>query len=764
MSRLFKFSAYPIWLKILLVLIVALFLLLIPAALLTRSVLADIALANAASFISQTGTEQTSVISGNIVQAQINLDAFAANPEYSRAMQSLLIGGARTQVSINLPDMRDDDMEALFSQVLLNPATTLFDTIRLVDRNGNVLADSALSTSLGVPSRNEADSPSFRAAEAAALAGDMRALSVSQIYNIGILEYSVAVQWRDGRVLGYLIGRISNPRAIYPGLQFPTGGFQGFSYLESAQGVIISPTETRFLIPGGAQNALVSAALSGVTGTQQFEIEGTPFIGFYTPVRGTPLALIAQLPTAEPLAAASDLFTTRNFVVLLGGLIIASIVAALAHLMIVPSMNRVRRATNAVIAGQLNTAIPDTNRGDELGRLAESVEAMRVSYEARVNTLESRVAARTRDIEATQDITRYAASERDVELMLNRVVDLIVERFDGIYHAQIFLLDADKANAVVRASTGEVGRQLLQRGHRLPVGSVSVIGQVTEQGRLILARDASTSQVHRRNEFLPETRAELAIPLKLGDEVIGALDVQSKQSDVFNEDLIAVLQSMAEQIAIAIQNARLYEENNRRAAELELINREATRRAWGEYMRDQRRDELEKSAGFVAVGEGDVQGLRARAVAERRVIFGEVTERNTIPLAVPIILRGQVMGAVEWEVPSEGFGQDKLDLAQELANRLAVSLENARLFAESRRATERERLVNNIAARLTTSASLDDILRTAVREVGQALGAPQVSIRLHSQTGAVKESNGAASAANKVDQPVTAPSSEVQSS
>ncbi len=760
MNRLFKASAYPFWLKILIILLGALFLLLIPAAFITRSVQGAMALDSAEAFIAQTGTGQSAVISGNIAQAQVNLDVFASNPEYVRIMQSLLIGGTRTQTNINLPVVRDDDVQALFNQVLLNPATTLFDTIRLVNRAGDVLADASLSTSLGIASVNEADSLSFRAAEAAALAGEMRALSVSQIYNIGILEYSVALQWRDGRVLGYLIGRISNPRAIYPGLQFPADGFRGFSYLESAQGIIISPTETRFLIPGGRQSALVNAALNGATGVQQFEIEGTPFIGFFTPVRGAPLALIAQLPTAEPLAAASELFNARNFVVLLGGAVIAVMVAGLIHLMLIPALNRIRRATEAVSAGHLDALIPETERGDEIGRLAESVESLRLSYESRVNILETRVATRTRDIEATQDITRYAASERDLEQMLSRVVDLIVERFDGIYHAQIFLLDDDQTSAVVRASTGEVGKQLLQRGHRLVVGSVSVIGQVAEQGRLILARDTSTSQVHRRNEFLPETRAELAIPLKVGDEIIGALDVQSKQSEVFNDDLIAVLQSMAEQIAIAIQNTRLYEENTRRADELEALNRAATRRAWGEFMRDQHTGELEKIAGFVEAGAGDVQGMRARAVAERRVIFGEATEHNTIPLAVPIILRDQVMGAVEWEVPAEGFGQDKLDLAQELANRLAVSLENARLFAESRRATERERLVNNIAARLTTSAGMDDILRTAVREVGQALGAPQVSIRLHAQTPA----NAASDLAGKADiiseSPKTEPSTE----
>jgi GAF domain-containing protein len=288
-------------------------------------------------------------------------------------------------------------------------------------------------------------------------------------------------------------------------------------------------------------------------------------------------------------------------------------------------------------------------------------------------------------------------------------------------------VDSEAQFTVVRASTGEVGQELLRRGHRLAVGSISVIGQVTDQGRLILARNTTTSQVHRKNEFLPDTLAELAIPLKIGDEVIGALDVQSREADVFTDDLIAVLQTLAEQIAIAIQSARLYEENRRRMAEIDAFNRVATLNVWNEYLRDERLEGLQKAVG---IGEtAMLSEMRERALQEGQIIVGDLTPRRTIPVAVPVMLRGQVLGAVEWELPQVGFGEDKLELAQELANRLAVSLENARLFAESRRATERERLVNTIATRLTSQPSLDSILQTAVREVGQALRVPQVTIR-----------------------------------
>src|SRR4029079_7442790 len=131
----------------------------------------------------------------------------------------------------------------------------------------------------------------------------------------------------------------------------------------------------------------------------------------------------------------------------------------------------------------------------------------------------------------------------------------------------------------------------------------------------------------------------------------------------------------------------------------------------------------------------DLSALRKQAIQQNRIVVGSLTTNLTVPIAVPVQLRGQTLGAVEWEIPANDLDENKLQLAQELANRLAVSLDNARLFQESQRAAERERVVNNIAARLTPQTEIADILQTAVREVGQALRAPQVSIRLHRTNG-----------------------------
>ncbi|MEO0565372.1 MAG: GAF domain-containing protein, partial [Chloroflexota bacterium] len=234
--------------------------------------------------------------------------------------------------------------------------------------------------------------------------------------------------------------------------------------------------------------------------------------------------------------------------------------------------------------------------------------------------------------------------------------------------------------------------------------------------------------IHRRNQFLPETRAELAMPLKLGETVIGVLDVQSKERSTFDQEQISVLKSMADQLAIAIENTRLYQESIQRLRSIDAQNRSQTRRTWQEYMFDNRTARIIQQAGTPT--NTDFDDLRERAIETGRPAVGYTTDRDTVPIAVPLRLRDEIIGAIACEIPEKSYTSNILQLAEDLAERLALNLDNTRLFEQSQRATERERLVNDISAKLTVQTDINNILQTAVREVGQALRAPQVSIRL----------------------------------
>ncbi|PJF27441.1 MAG: hypothetical protein CUN53_04040 [Phototrophicales bacterium] len=730
----------PLWFKIFLGISIVATLLVIPTIALMQTGIYELNLEAGKLFTAEIGAQRADSIATAINNAHLQISRFALETENLRLFHSLLLGSGVDRAAINLPTVRAADAARLFRSTLLNPATSIYDYIRLVDRSGNVIAQSSLIPGgvLATNLNNLTDNSTFLAALNADLQGQDRAIVVNPAEAAGgqaPIELIEVVRWRDGSTIGFLIARLNYDRVLLNHLRLAPTWFTPTSqdallFLTTREGALIVVSDYRQAAERAKNGLPALRALNGQRGTEVFQRSqnADEIIAFYSPIAGTPLALVVQLNAGASFGVALSYFTQRAFVLIIGAVALVGILVLLFNQLIVPPINRLRNAAQAFASGDLIAPVPDAARGDEIGDLAISFVSMREAIRNQFGEQEMRLSRREREFAATQEIGRVATTQRDLQRLMDSVVELITQRFSNIYHAQIFLNDAENVYAVLRASTGDAGRELLARGHRLAIGSVSVIGQATGQGRVIVARDTAASPVHRRNELLPDTRAELAIPLRVGDTVIGALDVQSKLGNAFTEGQISVLQTMADQVAIAIENARLYEEAARRAAEIEEGNRRATQRAWADFMRDQRSMTLSRHAG--AQTDTDISELRRQAQREGRTLIGRPTERGTIPIAVPITLRGQILGAVEWELPAQGFGEDKVELAEELAARLAVSLDNARLFQESRRAVERERVVNLIAGRLAAQTSIDNLLKTAIREAGQAVRAPAVGIRL----------------------------------
>jgi GAF domain-containing protein len=392
---------------------------------------------------------------------------------------------------------------------------------------------------------------------------------------------------------------------------------------------------------------------------------------------------------------------------------------------------RLTNAARQMTAGRLKTDLPLLSRRDEIGVLNNTFRDTSSQLLAAVNELEDRVTAQTRDLRTTLEIGRILISIRELDTLLNEVVDLILNSFDKIYHAQVFLIDTRTNRAKLRASTGPVGHVLLQRGHYLDVGSQSVIGSVTASGHAVVALDTSRNPIHKRNEFLPDTRAEMALPLRAGDRIIGALDLQSKLPDAFTEQDVELFQGMADQITIAIENAMLFAESNARLREIDNLNRLLTRSAWQDVVRGQQEQAL-VAGDPMFTADHEWTPLQIEAMQRREIV--EQVEEGVVTFAVPVLLRGEVLGAVEWQVPESRYTSDVRQTALELTTRLALTADNIRLFEQSRRAAQRESLVNQISSKLTGTTDINQILQTAVRELGLALRTPQTAIQLISPT------------------------------
>ncbi len=336
------------------------------------------------------------------------------------------------------------------------------------------------------------------------------------------------------------------------------------------------------------------------------------------------------------------------------------------------------------------------------------------------------------------DIGDALARLLNVREVLPRAVEMIRDRL-GFYHAQIFLIDETGTSARLAASTGSTGQRLFERQHSLPVGSKSVIGQVTATGQIVLARD--TDPIYYRNELLPNTRAEVALPLFDGDKIIGALDVQSRRPDAFNAESVQALQVLANLLGTFIRNARLFEAQERNARDMkrlyldteaslrenQRLNQLLTRQGWQEYIGKRQIVGFTLDDEESTLNEENWSDAALRAAQTRQAIVD--TEDNHL-VAVPVMLGNEVIGAIEIEPSEESPEADVLEMARSVAQRLALTLDKARLFEESQEAAAAEQRINDIVARYQTIGSVDDLLKVTLAELSKSLGAQRGAIRL----------------------------------
>jgi HAMP domain-containing protein len=268
------------------------------------------------------------------------------------------------------------------------------------------------------------------------------------------------------------------------------------------------------------------------------------------------MALLIESSTEEALAP------LRQFATTLAGTALAAVafstlgVVVLTRRLLSQPLLALTDNAQRMASGDLMATVT-MQRRDEIGVLAAAFNSMAAELRGLYQDLENKVEERTRQLEAAAEIGRAATSILSPEELMARSVDLIRERF-GYYHVSIFLLDETGRSAVLAESTGEVGAQLKAGGHKLDVGSSSLIGWVTANRRPRVALDVGEDLTHFRNPLLPETRAEAALPLRVGERLIGALDVQSKTLNAFGTSDLEVLQVLADQLAVAIENGRLF--------------------------------------------------------------------------------------------------------------------------------------------------------------------------------------------------------------
>jgi GAF domain-containing protein len=390
--------------------------------------------------------------------------------------------------------------------------------------------------------------------------------------------------------------------------------------------------------------------------------------------------------------------------------------------MVISNLVMVPAVLNLFIRGMSDALDEARGSAQELREQGQSLERL---VDERTRELGRRAAY----LGATTAIAREAASVLgDPQQLLERAVGVVSEQF-GFYHVGVFLIDATGEWAELQAASSEGGLQMLARRHRLRVGEQGIVGSAASMGAYRLAMDVGQDAVFFQNPDLPETRSEVALPLRARDQVIGVLDVQSTEPEAFAEEDVNVLQALSDQLALAVSSARLVRQVEASAEAERRARGELSRQAWQTLLADQPdlgyRSDRQQVLPVQELPDPEVAEALSREVAT-------VDAEDGTRLAIPLRVGGQVVGVVHG-VKSDGAGswtQDEIGVLEALSEQLGVAAERARLYRETQRAAVRQQMIGHVATRMRESLDLDVMLQTAASEMREALDLGDVVIRL----------------------------------
>lgn len=569
-----------------------------------------------------------------------------------------------------------------------------------------------------------------------------------QIENSSFLEtgYSFLVDESGNAIIlpvqGYqdMLGRSPNPEQPTPNLLQETdnetfqavlkrmvAGEQGFSTLSLgdrelyiAYTPVRSSTGGEMIIPGWSLASVVAAddVLANVAGLQT-ELNRTTRQVLLT--RILPIGALAALI----LVAAVYVGTNRMVNPILKLADSAKQLGTGDWEGPVPVLNEVRRKNH-----------------DEIGLLAGTLSTMASQLRQTFGQLEQRVADRTLDLErrslqlqTAADVAGRITLAQNLDQLLDGAVNLICDRF-GYYNVGIFLIDETNEYAYLKAASGEAGRKLVDRQIRLRVGGdvgQGIVGYVTRFGQARIAGDVVADKQYVFEPMLSEVRSELTLPLRSGPKIIGALDVQSTQPMAFSEDDATVLQTLADQLATAIENVRLVARMKSSVEETRLHVQQEASRGWrnllaqvGQIGYEYDCLEVRPLANLNPTNGGhSAQGAASQSPKSDRL------------LQIPVSLHGQVIGMIglESDHPDHSWTADELAIAEATANQAAVSIENARLLAESRRLAAREQVTAEVTSCLRESLDMQSVLQSAARAIAEQLNIAEVTVDLNPDFG-----------------------------
>jgi GAF domain-containing protein/HAMP domain-containing protein len=383
---------------------------------------------------------------------------------------------------------------------------------------------------------------------------------------------------------------------------------------------------------------------------------------------GAHSSLSIIIPFSSIIAPATE-SAVREIAISLGVITVSLLAVWLLLGQLVRPIIDLTATANAISAGNLNAAA-DTKAPNETGILAKAFNSMTTQLRNMLDTLEQRVAARTRNLELAAEVGRAVSQVRELDVMLKDACELILKEFN-LYYVQVYLTSSNQKSLNLEAGTGEVGAQLVRREHRLPFDVNSINGRAAVEKRSVVISDTTQSATFRQNPLLPETRGEMAIPLIVADKVVGVLDMQSREADVLNEEILPAFEALAGQLAVAIQNANLLKENNEARAEVEKQARRLVRKSWNEYMD--------------AIHTPEQIGFKFDQKDVVQLVDSNESKVSENAISSSISVTGEPVGSLTVQMDDFSRKEQALELINAVAQRMAQQIENLRLLENAER-------------------------------------------------------------------------------
>lgn len=454
---------------------------------------------------------------------------------------------------------------------------------------------------------------------------------------------------------------------------------------------------------GPSSSEAIDNLIDGRDGSGRYDDYRSPafdVLGAYRWIPEYQIGIIVEVDTEEVLPSTGELILQVLPVVGISLVVVLILAIFTTNTFLRPILG-LREGALRLAEGRLSERIPDLGRG-EIADLGRTFNDMAGQIQDTVSSLEARVEARTRELALTLEVGRLATNLSTSSDLLPRLVGFIGEQF-GLYYVQIYLLDEAKRYAILKAGTGDVGQQLLDRQHRLDTDQTSIVASVVQTRQSVLVSDTRTSDIHKTNPLLPDTLSEVSIPLLTGADILGVLDLQANTANRFNIDNLPVLEAMANQIAAVISSAEAFDEALAAIERADQLNRRLVRDNWDGYLTNIARQER---IGYSY----DLE--TPRSLEETSPTLPALASNNHVsPIALGKEAIGSIMVA---EDQTREWRPEELAFVEDVAQRIAQTIEQFRLFDETERRASELQTVANVSAASASILDVQELLQTVV--------------------------------------------------